>query len=175
MSVCLRKLPKIGLSVVPCALRAISIPPLRSGTATPPLLSLPYVRFICFAYSAHYRVFAKQNLAVQPHTTQSYISDFLIISKILAFIRNVRILCNEKHGFYLCFSSRKQTSFDFYDETAASAIRIVLYSIPSGETASRSLSLPLTVIFCPGSTSETFALSNSSPWAQHARTSVIMQ
>ena len=70
---------------------------------------------------------------------------------------------------------KKQTSFDFYEKTAASAIRIVLYSIPSGETASHSLSLPLTVIFCPGSTPETFALSNSSPWAQHARTSVIMQ
>ena len=103
MSVCLRKLPKIGLSVVSAF---ASIPPLRSGTAAPPLLSLPYVRFICFADSAHYRVFAMKKLAVQPHTTQSYISDFLIISKILAFIRNVRILCNEKHGFYLCFSSK---------------------------------------------------------------------
>lgn len=30
-----------------------SIPPLRSGTAAPPLLSLPHVRFICFADSAH--------------------------------------------------------------------------------------------------------------------------
>lgn len=87
------------------------------------------------------------------------------------------ILCISSRLYiqYLCFSSRKLTFFDFYDETAASAIRIVLYSIPSGETASHSLSLPLTVIFCPGSMPGTFLLSNSSPCAQHARTSVIMQ
>ncbi len=107
--------------------------------------------------------------------TQPHIFNFFIISKISPFIRNTKILCYEKHGFYLYVSSRKLTFFDFYEKTAASAIRIVLYSIPSGETASRSLSVPLTVIFCPGSMPETFVLSNSSPWAQHARTSVIMQ
>lgn len=98
-----------------------------------------------------------------------------IISKISTFIRSATIFCYEKHGFYLCLSSRKLTFIDFYEETAASAIRIVLYSIPSGETASRSLSVPLTVIFCPGSMPAIFALSNSSPCAQHARTSVMMQ
>ena len=79
------------------------------------------------------------------------------------------------HSQNLCLSSRKLTFFDFYEETAASAIRIVLYSIPSGETASRSFRVPLTVIFCPGSMPAIFALSNSSPCAQHARTSVMMQ
>ena len=37
--------------------------------------------------------------------TQPHIFNFFIISKVSTFIRNVRILCNEKHGFYLCFSS----------------------------------------------------------------------
>lgn len=157
MSVCLRKLPKIGLSVVPAF---AYIPPLRSGTAAPPLLSLPYVRFICFAV-----VYAKLNRIY---------STFLLYRKYRLLSETQRFFDMKTRILFVLFF-KKQTSFDFYDETAASAIRIVLYSIPSGETASHSLSLPLTVIFCPGSTPETFALSNSSPWAQHARTSVIMQ
>ena len=40
--------------------------------------------------------------------TQPHIFNFFIISEISTFIRNVRILCNEKHGFYLCFSSRNR-------------------------------------------------------------------
>ena len=37
--------------------------------------------------------------------TQPHIFNFFIISKISTFIRNTKILCYEKHGFYLCFSA----------------------------------------------------------------------
>ena len=37
--------------------------------------------------------------------TQPHIFNFFIISKISPFIRNTKVLCYEKHGFYLCFSS----------------------------------------------------------------------
>lgn len=47
------------------------------------------------------------------HKTQPHIFNFFIISKILAFIRNAKILCYEKHGFYLCFSSRNRHSLIF--------------------------------------------------------------
>lgn len=86
MSVCLRKLPKIGLSVVPAF---AYIPPLRSGTAAPPLLSLPYVRFICFAV-----VYAKLNRIY---------STFLLYRKYRLLSETQRFYAMKTRILFLCF------------------------------------------------------------------------
>ena len=99
MSVCLRKLPKIGLSVVPCALRAISIPLLRSGTATLPLLSLPYVRFICFADSAHVANLRFANEFLQCKNSQLYTQNSTAYIQLFYYIKNIAFYQNLAH-FY---------------------------------------------------------------------------
>lgn len=98
MFVCLRKLPKIGLSVVPAF---AYIPPLRSGTAAPPLLSLPYVRFICFADSTHNRVFAMQKLAVVYAKLNRIYLTFLLYRKY-RFLSETSGFCVMKNTDFIC-------------------------------------------------------------------------
>ena len=148
---------------------------LRSATASPPLLSLP--RFLYYIKNIDFYQKHKDFMQLKARNFLCFFSRFYSVNLYLSskFYKPNLCFSSMFHSQNLCLSSRKLTFIDFYEETAASAIRIVLYSIPSCETASRSLSVPLTVIFWSGSTPETIALSNSSPCAQHARTSVIMQ
>ena len=117
MSVFLRKLPKIGLSVVPAF---AYIPPLRSGTATPPLLSLPRSAAVRAGAHVNKRVLrskiSQHNEVMQIpairllhllrsciRKTQPHIFNFFIISKISTFIRNTKILCYENTDFICAF------------------------------------------------------------------------
>ena len=117
MSVFLRKLPKIGLSVVPAF---AYIPPLRSGTAASPLLSLPRSAAVRAGAHVNKRVLrskiSQHNEVMQIpairslhmlrsciRKTQPHIFNFFIISKISTFIRNTKILCYENTDFICAF------------------------------------------------------------------------
>ena len=79
MSVCLRKLPKIRLSVVPSF---AYIPPLRSGTAVPPLLSLPQSAAVRAGAHVNKRVLRSKNLQLYTQNLTAYIQLFYYIENI---------------------------------------------------------------------------------------------
>lgn len=105
MSVCLRKLPKIGLSEVPAF---AYIPPLRSGTAAPPLLSLPHVCFICFAV-----VYAKLN---RIYSTFLLYRKYRLLSETQRFfdMKNTDFICAFlQENIFSVMSLQRQTAYSY--------------------------------------------------------------